>query len=221
MIIRKYGLVLKRVQREDLELIRTKRNQRSVREHMFYQKTISKLDQEKWFDSINNIYNYYFLIQLKNESIGLINGKNIDYDKGESEGGIFIWENSPEVSIAAAIASMIMAELTFKLFRFNATYAFVKSSNIKQQTYNKKLGYQLINENKKEQKLTYVLTSKNYKLKRSKILKAIGIISGDLKEISWSDFDFSKLNSDAYKNQYTGLPSDIQTMIDQYILKFK
>ena len=58
MIIRKYGLLLKRVQREDLELIRTKRNQRSVREHMFYQKTISKLDQEKWFDSINNIYNY-------------------------------------------------------------------------------------------------------------------------------------------------------------------
>lgn len=221
MIIRKYGLLLKRVQREDLELIRTKRNQRSVREHMFYQKTISKLDQEKWFDSINNIYNYYFLIQLKNESIGLINGKNIDYDKGESEGGIFIWENRPEVSIAAAIASMIMAELTFKLFRFNATYAFVKSSNIKQQIYNKKLGYQLINENKKEKKLTYVLTSKNYKLKRTKILKAIGIISGDLKEISWSDFDFSKLNSDAYKNQYTGLPSDIQTMIDQYILKFK
>lgn len=221
MIIRKYGLVLKRLQKKDLELVRTKRNQRSVREHMFYQKTISKLDQEKWFDSINNIYNYYFLIQLKNENIGLINGKNIDYEKRESEGGIFIWKNSPEVSTAAVIASIIMAELTFKIFRFNTTYAFVKSSNVKQQIYNEKLGYQLINENKKEQKLTYALTSKNYKLKGTKILRAIGIVTRDHSEISWSDIDFSKVNPDTYTKQYTHLPSDIQTMIDQYILKFK
>ena len=47
----------------------------------------------------------------------LINGKNIDYEKRESEGGIFIWKNSPEISTAAAIASIIMAELTFKITR--------------------------------------------------------------------------------------------------------
>ena len=115
----------------------------------------------------------------------------------------------------------IMAELTFKIFRFNTTYAFVKSSNVKQQIYNEKLGYQLINENKKEQKLTYALTSKNYKLKGTKILRAIGIVTSDHSEISWSDIDFSKVNPDTYTKQYTNLPSDIQTMIDQYILKFK
>ena len=60
MIIRKYGIVLRRLQHKDIELVRVKRNQDSVRNFMFYQKKITETEQEEWFKSINNIYNYYF-----------------------------------------------------------------------------------------------------------------------------------------------------------------
>ena len=118
MIIQKYGIVLRRLQHKDIELVRTKRNQDSIRNYMFYQKEITAEEQEEWFKSTNNIYNYYFIIESDNKKVGLINGKNIDYEKRTSEGGIFIWDEEYRDIQVSAIASLIMAEFTFLIFDF-------------------------------------------------------------------------------------------------------
>ena len=58
MIIRKYGISLERLTEEDIELVRQHRNSEFIRKRMFYQKMITEEEQKKWFQSINNDFNY-------------------------------------------------------------------------------------------------------------------------------------------------------------------
>jgi RimJ/RimL family protein N-acetyltransferase len=216
MIIRKYGIVLRRLQHRDIELIRSKRNQDSVRNFMFYQKEITKVEQEEWFETINNIYNYYFIIECDNKKVGLINGKNIDYEKRTSEGGIFIWdENFRDVQVSA-IASLIMAEFTFMIFNFNKTYAEVLGTNLGQVRYNEFMGYEL--EKQVGDKLTYSLSKESYLQKRIRLIKAVESLTRDKTPISWIDLDFSETEHQEIQDLYKGLPIYIQDDLDKILL---
>ena len=62
--LEQYGITLKRITEEDIELIRIKRNTPEIRTRMAYRKKISEAEQKLWFQGINNHLNYYFLIQL-------------------------------------------------------------------------------------------------------------------------------------------------------------
>lgn len=216
MIIQKYGIVLRRLLHKDIELVREKRNQDSVRNYMFYQKEITVKEQENWFNSINNIYNYYFVIEVEGNQVGLINGKSIDYEKRTSEGGIFIWdENFRDVQVSA-IASVIMAEFTFMIFNFNKTYAEVLATNRGQIKYNEFMGYEL--EKKENEKLIYSLSKENYLKKRDRLLKAVKSLTKDKTTISWSDLDFSETEQQEIQGLYKGLPLYIQNDLDKLLL---
>ncbi|OGT41731.1 MAG: hypothetical protein A3F13_08775 [Gammaproteobacteria bacterium RIFCSPHIGHO2_12_FULL_40_19] len=207
MIIKKYGIVLKRLKQKDIELVRKQRNRNSVRKFMFYQKKITAQEQEVWFQSINNIYNSYFIIEVEGKKIGLINGKN-DYENKTSEGGIFIWNENYINTPVAAIASFIMMELTFLLLDFKKTYAQVLATNTAQIKYNEHMGYQL--EKKQGNKLIFSLSKSNYFLKRNRLLKAIQYLTKDEKPMSWEDLDLSNTTQEEILNLYVGLPAYIQ-----------
>lgn len=214
MIIRKYGLVLKRLQYEDIELLREKRNQDSVRNFMFYKEIITSEEQQKWFDSINNIYNYYFIIESNNKKVGLINGKNIDYMKRTSEGGIFIWDQDFRNKGISAIASVIMAEFTFLVLEFNKTFAEVLASNNAQIRYNEFMGYELL-QRENEGKLIYELSKNSYMNKRGRLLKAIQYLTKDKEQITWGDIDLSKVSKKEKETLYSGLPNYVQDSLDK------
>ena len=69
LIINQYGVTLKRVEEQDIELIRKWRNYPSIRKQMGYQKIITKKRQKEWFRKINNKYNYYFCPHQNRKSI--------------------------------------------------------------------------------------------------------------------------------------------------------
>jgi len=215
MIIRKYGIMLERLTQKDLELVRQKRNDDSIRSFMFYQKKISKKEQEIWFESINNIHNYYFIIHANQKKVGLISGKKVNYQEKTSYGGIFLWERGPEVSLLASKASIIMIEIIFKLFGFKATFAEIKKSNTSQIAYNKMLGYVQFSEHKEDNKLEFILTKEAYSKKGNKIRKIIGKLTKDEHDISWDNIDFSNIPKEAIPYLYKGLPKDIQEIVDK------
>lgn len=140
MLIKKYGLVLKEVEREDLELIRQYRNTDIIKNKMIYRKQISREEQLRWFDSIRNSQHFYFLIYKNDSAIGLINGKNIDFNERTSEGGIFVWneDRNYETSITASI---ILNDWNFFINNFKKNYAQVIKSNKKAIAYNEFMGY--------------------------------------------------------------------------------
>ena len=95
MIVEQYGIKLKRLTFQDIELVRKWRNHPDIRKRMAFKKHITQRMQEAWFNSINNKFNYYFLIEYKGKHIGVINTKSINLKEMYGEGGIFIWDTVP------------------------------------------------------------------------------------------------------------------------------
>ena len=87
LTIEQYGIILKRLEFEDIELVRRWRNHPKIRKRMSFKKHISKEMQKAWFDSINNKYNYYFLIEYQGRYIGVIDNKKINEEDFTAEGG--------------------------------------------------------------------------------------------------------------------------------------
>jgi len=171
MVIRKYGLEIREVEREDLELIRQYRNTESIKKRMIYKDQISRAQHLEWFKGIQSINHFYFLIYKDDSAIGLINGKNINYEKGSSEGGIFVWneDRNYEVSITASI---ILNDFNFFVNNFKINYAQVLKSNKKAIAYNEFMGYVISEKIHENPNVIWMSqTKENYKKYRKKIEK--------------------------------------------------
>jgi RimJ/RimL family protein N-acetyltransferase len=208
MIVCKYGLVLRRLRHEHMELVREKRNSESIRKHMFFQEHITPEMQEKWLQSITTIHHYYFLIEVEGKPVGVVNGKNVDFDKRTSEGGIFIWEEEHRSSFVPVVASVIMAEITFQLFHLKHTTAEVRSDNKAAIQFNAKLGYELIHEEGTKQ--IYRLTKDRFYAIGKNIIHGVRTVSKEKEPVSWKDFDFSGVDNERILQLYSNFPQDIQ-----------
>lgn len=103
--ITKYGITLKRLTHDKIELVRRWRNDPKISQYMEYRDEITAEMQEKWFEKINNDSNLFYLIVMHGQDIGLINIKDI-HDK-VGEGGVFIWDDrylNSDVSYRAHLA---------------------------------------------------------------------------------------------------------------------
>jgi RimJ/RimL family protein N-acetyltransferase len=217
MIVRKYGIELQRLTAEDIELVRTKRNSDTIRQYMFYREEISREAQEKWFASIQNIYNYYFLIIYKGQKIGLIHGKNVNYEERSTEGGIFIWEAQYWATFVPVLASVIMTELTFSILDMDRTFAEVLSSNTRSKDYNRHLGYVLYSENKAANKEIHVLTRENYHARAGKIRNAVQNITKDASPVSWHDIDLGTVTDQEIRRLYDPLPEYLRNPFMEHL----
>jgi RimJ/RimL family protein N-acetyltransferase len=162
MIITGFGIVLERLQRKDIELVRQHRNSAVISQFMEFRKEISKEEQEKWFASIDNKFNNYFLIKHKGEHVGLINGADIDWEKKETgNGGIFIWKEDLLETHVPLAASMLLTEISF-LLGLERTYIKVMRDNTRAIAYNLNLGYEILPGQEAVENQKYVLTKENY-----------------------------------------------------------
>lgn len=218
MIIRKYGLVLERLKEKDIELLRQKRNSEAIRQTMHYREEITPEMQKKWFESINNKYNGYFIISYKGQKIGLIHGKNVDYDKRTCEGGIFIWEKEYLNSEIPSLASIIMNDWTFVLGNFKAIYAKVLKANKVALSYNKQIGYEPCEPQNDDEDVQWMkLTRENYLVRAESIRKSMAKYTHDDKPLQLEELDATDDLGKEVELFYKGLPADIQAMADKLI----
>lgn len=180
MIITQYGIELKRITENDIELIRQWRNHPDIRKKMAFKKYITQKMQRKWFSSVDNKLNYYFLINYKNESVGVINAKNLNLSEGYGEGGIFIWDKNHLASDVPVLASLCLLNFVFDVIKVsNKSFIQILKTNPQAVNYNRALGYCLIPHQEKLINQWYVLTKEDYKRKAASIIKGAQLISGD------------------------------------------
>jgi UDP-4-amino-4,6-dideoxy-N-acetyl-beta-L-altrosamine N-acetyltransferase len=222
MIIRKYGLILKRIKKEDIELIRQMRNSEAVKRRMFFRQEISPEMQKKWFDSINNKYNGYYVIIYNDKKIGLIHGKNVDFEKRTCEGGIFIWDPEYLNGIVSSLASIIMNDWTFCLGNFKAIYAKVLKENRIALAYNKLQGYEPCEPQNDDKGVEWLmLTKENYTKRIDGIRKNMAQFIHDDKALQLADLDASDDLGEEIELFYKNLPSDLQSLADELITRAK
>ena len=164
LILKQYGITLKRVEESDLEEIRYWRNQRFIAEKMIYRKEISKEEQVEWFRKINNQYNYYFIIiDAQGNRIGVINSKDVDLKKGEGEGGIFIWDQKYWETQAPSLASLVLLNFSMLMLEsFKRSKIKVLKSNVSAMRYNEKLGYSISESLEGKEYVEMLLTRESY-----------------------------------------------------------
>lgn len=179
MKILRYGITLRRLEEEDLEILRQARN--AMAEFMEYQEYITPEMQKEWFQSINNLSSFYYIIEKTNEKLGVINLKGIEREKGNEddimakseETGIFMFDKKYFESIYPVIASLILIEVGFYIFPSQITYARVMKTNQKAINYNLALGYKLCDGQEEITNQKYFLTKENFERKAKKLRTTI------------------------------------------------
>lgn len=175
LILEQYGVRLIRLQEEDIELIRNWRNKNDVSDYMEYRKHITPEEQKTWFNSINNKYNYYFIIEFKNKKVGLINVKNYNPELGFGEGGIFIGEPDYIDSFAAVYSTLCLLNFIFFKLNLKKSRARILKNNPGAINYNKAIGYKLLPGQESIANQLYELSLEDY-LKHAKKLNRIAAL---------------------------------------------
>lgn len=176
LILEQFDVRLIRLSEEDLELIRSWRNAAHVVNQMIYREYITPEMQQSWFQTINNKYNYYFVIEFEGKKVGLINAKNYNPEIGFGEGGIFIGEPDFEHSFAAVYASLTLLNFVFYMMTsIEVSRIRILKDNVRAIQYNKMLGYELLQNQENTDNQLYALTKERYKKQGLKLNKAASL----------------------------------------------
>lgn len=162
MILSGYGIKLVRIRQEHIELVRHYRNTERIRSFMEYRDEITPEMQENWFRQINNRNHGFFLIEHEHEFIGLVNGKDIDWErKITGSGGVFIWNESWWNTTIPVAAVLLFIDTSF-LLGLERTYIRVLRTNHHAIRFNRSLGYVLLDGQEEVENQEYVLTHDAY-----------------------------------------------------------
>ena len=141
MVLSAYGIKLERLSSNDIELVRYWRNLDRVRFNMKFQDIITAEMQSNWFSNLDNVCNYYFIIKENDSKIGVVNLKDIDWNKKEAEAGIFIGDDQYLNTLTPILATISLMEFAFENLKLNSLRAKISSSNVKAILFNESIGY--------------------------------------------------------------------------------
>ncbi len=189
MIIRKYGLELVRLRAEHTEMIRHWRNDPKIQKHMFFQATITPEMQSRWFDSINNDQNYYFLIYVNHDPCGLISISSIDFETKNAFAGLFIYNDGYIGTDVPVRASLTILDVFFTFTNLEAIYAKVRDSNLVAHLYNTSLGFTRTKKIELGQGYEYCLKRENYLKATALLHRATQQVYGDRTSLEFNAND--------------------------------
>ena len=123
---------------------------------MEFQSEISPEMQEKWFKSIDNDANLYYIIIYNHEEIGLINIKDIDTRTGCGESGVFIYCDKYLNSDISYRAHLVLFDYYFLQLGYENLKAHIKAFNKRASRLVLFIGYKQIDSTE------YVLNKEDY-----------------------------------------------------------
>lgn len=139
--LNKYGVTLKRLTHDKIELVRRWRNDPKISQYMEYREEITPEMQIEWFKKVDNDQNLFYLILFNSVEIGLINIKDIS--DGSGEGGVFIWDDHYLNSDISFRAHLALFDYFFSLNGNETIISHVLNDNLRAQRFTKFLGFTL------------------------------------------------------------------------------
>lgn len=173
MEITKYGVTLRRLTEDKIELLRNWRNDPKIQQYMEYREYITPEMQKKWFEKINNDNNYYFIIEYEGKEVGMTNLKDIDYKKGIAEPGIFIYDDSYLNTPLAFMASCCISDFGFETLGLNTYFGHVLKDNKRAKRFNKTFGYVMCEGEEDKSLQLHSLKKEDYFERREHIVKLL------------------------------------------------
>jgi RimJ/RimL family protein N-acetyltransferase len=195
MKLTKYGIILRRIRLEDIELVRQWRNSPQINQFMEYREQITPEMQIEWFRSVNNYENFYYIIEYQGEKIGLINSSHIEWDTVSSEGGIFLWDEKYYETFVPVWASLCLLETSYFILGAGRSVIKTLRDNERAKKLNTHLGYELQEGQEEVHNQVYVMTAASFRLHAPKLIKAAKLLAGDDPEGHSVFFDLEDIRS--------------------------
>lgn len=174
MNLENYGVILKKLTHDKIELVRRWRNDPKISQFMEYREEITPEMQEKWFRKIDNSgVDFFFIIEYNGEEIGLINIRDVDFNKKTGEPGIFIWEDKYLNTGLAFRASLCIMDWAFYTLKLETLRAHILSDNKRSIQYAKARGYVLAKNQENVYNQLYIVNESDYRKCRDKLIKYI------------------------------------------------
>jgi UDP-4-amino-4,6-dideoxy-N-acetyl-beta-L-altrosamine N-acetyltransferase len=173
MEIIKYGVKLKKLTQDKIELVRTWRNDPEISKYMEFRDHITSDMQINWFNKINNENNFYFIIEYEGHEIGLSNVKDIDFKNKIGESGIFIYDANYLNSDVPYRAVLCLNDYFFISLDFKRLIGHVLSDNKRAIRFNKSIGALPIDGQEVFLNQLWVTEKENYFKSREKIMKLL------------------------------------------------
>lgn len=171
MEISGYGVTLRRLTEDKIEMVRNWRNDPKIQQYMEFRDYITPEMQKKWFARINNDNNYYFIIVYEGKEIGLINIRDIDYETKDGEPGIFIYDDEYLNTDVPMRASFCMGDFIWNELKLEKQHIHVLRANKRAIMMNKAFGYVLADGQDDVENQLYVLTKENAYIPKVEKLK--------------------------------------------------
>jgi len=162
MKITNYGVTLVRLTEDKIEMVRNWRNDPKIVQFMEFKEFITPEMQLNWFHKINNDKNYFFIIEFEGREIGLVNVKDVDFEKMEGEGGIFIYDDDCLNSTISFQAILCLYDFCFITLKLNRLIAHVLKDNKRAIKFNRLFGYEISTNQEELNNQLYILTSEDY-----------------------------------------------------------
>lgn len=143
IVLNKYGVTLRRLTEDKIELVRRWRNDPKIQQYMEYREYITSEMQRSWFNKINNDNNYYFIIEWNGNEVGLINLKDYDPISSSAETGIFIWDDASLNGMVSYKATYCMHDWAYYVLGLKKITAHILNDNIRCQRFTQKQGYKI------------------------------------------------------------------------------
>lgn len=140
-ILSNYGVTLRRLTHDKIEMLRQWRNDPKIQQFMFYKEYITPEMQERWFANLDPKCNYYYIIEYKGKEVGCTNVRNIDWKTKIGEPGIFIYDDDCLNSDVGARASLCLKDFIWNELKLDAITIEVVRTNNRAFKLNSALGY--------------------------------------------------------------------------------
>lgn len=161
-----YKIALKRVEYDDIEMLRRWRNSDKIKAFMLTQASISAEQQAAWFERLQTSRaQIHYVIYYKNESIGAANIRALDSDDVHTatiiEPGIYIYADQYRSNLLAFAPTLLLNDYCFSELSSTCLQARVKADNRAALKYNRQLGYEVV-ESTASELVTMRLTQAEY-----------------------------------------------------------
>lgn len=141
MVLENYGLRLARLTADKIEMVRQHRNAPEVQRFMVWRGHITPAMQQRWFASVDNDRNYYFVLNKDGQDIGLMNIKDIDREAGTGEKGSLIWDTASRGQHIGTKASLMLLDFAFDTLCLECVRIHVLRSNPRSLAMYAKFGF--------------------------------------------------------------------------------
>ena len=169
IVLEGYGVKLRRLTHDKIEMLRQWRNDPKIQQHMFYREYITPEMQERWFANLDKTRNFYFIVCYKDEEIGLINVKNIDFDKMNGESGVFIYDDKYLGTDIAYRAHLVMFDYMYQELHLAYTYSHMRTDNPTATRFAQFLGGKVATVHPEQNSVECVLTAEDYLNNRNRL----------------------------------------------------